>query len=92
MKILILLLGIILGYYIAYVVAEKKSGKPGLIKSRIFKIKDYKIHLHHWVSSSIILIVLVLLDFYNDIIYGFLIGVIIQGLTYRDFYKILYKE
>ena len=91
MNIYILILGIIIGFLVAKICCGKKAGDPGLFRLR-FNLKKYIVHLHHWLLASIGLIILILLNFYNNIIYGILIGLIIQGLTYKDFYKIIYSE
>ena len=88
MRLLIFLISGIFGFITASFIAGKK-GRKGIIAPIIFRIKDYKIHLHHWLISTIILIILMFLNFYNDVIYGFLTGLIIQGLTYKDFYRII---
>ena len=88
----IITLGIVIGYLIAKFFSGKKVGEQGRLKSLKFDVKKYTIHLHHWFIASIIFILLVALKFYNDLIYGILIGLIIQGLTYSDFYKIVYRK
>jgi hypothetical protein len=92
MNFLILTTSIIFGFLIAKSFAGKKEGDQGIIKSIKFKTKNKTIHLHHWLISSIILLFLLLIKYYNDLIFGFLIGLIIQGLTYKDFYKIIYRS
>lgn len=82
----------ILGFLTAKFCAGRSSGKQGRFKSLIFRIRKYKIHIHHWFFSVIILLVLVAADFYQPLIYGILIGIIIQGLTYKNFYKIVYRD
>lgn len=83
-------LGMVIGFFAAKLLSGKKEGKQGRLKSLKFNIKEYTIHFHHWFIATLILIILILLNFYNDIIYGILIGLIIQGLTYKDFYKVIY--
>lgn len=92
MNISILIVNIFVGYFIAWFFAGSKKGEQREFKSLKFPIRNYKIHLHHWFISSIFLITLLILNFYNDIIYGLLIGLIIQGLTYKDFYKIIKRK
>ena len=92
MDIILLLFGILLGFSVAYIISGKKEGEQGLIKSLIFSIKNYHLHFHHWLSGLIILLILVSIGFYHDLIYGLLFGTIAQGLTYRDFYRLVYKK
>ena len=61
------------------------------------KVKDYIIHVHHWLYGGFLIVGLH--HFFQShpwphqiVIYGFLVGIVIQGLTYRDFYRIVYKE
>lgn len=52
----------------------------------------YTIHLHHRFIAIIIFIGLIIIQYHNNFIYGLLSGIIIQGLTYNDFYKIIYRK
>jgi cell division protein FtsW (lipid II flippase) len=105
-----LLIGGVLGYTITNFVSGKSEGEKGLIDFN-WVTKPFKIHLHHWIIFSIILLCIFVFVFvfsenkhekkyenkydtqtyeknkYNLII-GFLIGGIIQGLTYTDRFKI----
>jgi len=92
MNVYVVVFGVVIGFFIAKFFSGKKESKQGRIKSLKFDVKRYTVHLHHWFIALIILILLVALEFYNDLIYGILIGLIIQGLTYRDFYKIVYQR
>ena len=92
MNIYLLILGLLIGFFVARFDSGKKEGNEGSLKSIQFNVGKYRIHIHHWFIASIILIILIMLDFYNDLIYGLLIGLIIQGLTYRDFYKFIIKS
>ncbi len=92
MNIYILILGILIGFLIAKIFSGKKTGEEGKIKSLKFNVKNFTIHIHHWFIATLILVLLVLIKFYNDLVYGFLLGLIIQGITYPDFYKIIYRK
>jgi hypothetical protein len=92
MNIYIFVIGIIIGYLIAYFFSGRKVGEQGRLKSIKFEIKGYIVHFHHWLIFSVILILLILLRIYNNFVYGLLVGVIAQGLSYRDFYKTVYKK
>ena len=83
---------IVFGYLVARFFAGKKTGMQGRIKSIFLHTKHYKIHLHHWLFSAAALLILISLNYYHDVVFGFLIGMIFQGLTYRDFYKIVYRK
>lgn len=85
------LLGTIIGFLVAEAVSGRKSGETGLIKSIKFPLRNKKVfHLHHWMWSMTMIIVFLLLGVTNRLFIGLLVGVFIQGITYRDFYKIIY--
>ncbi|MFA5953564.1 MAG: hypothetical protein WC812_03150 [Candidatus Pacearchaeota archaeon] len=86
------IIGFVLGFIFAYLLSGKKSGEKGILGSLKFNFKNYKIHIHHWIISLAILIILIAFKYYNYFIYGILIGIFVQGLTYKDFYKIIYKN
>lgn len=89
-----LALGIILGYFTIRFLAGKQAGQQGIIKSFTFQIGDYKLHLHHWMYSLIVLIFVLFFDFYySQLVYGFLGGWVIQGIfSYKDWKRILSKR
>ena len=88
---MILTLGIIIGFLFWKLFAGKKTGDK-IEKSFRFLVKDYYIHIHHWIWCLILLIVFLIINFQNQLIIGFLIGSIIQGLLYRDRFIIIYKK
>ncbi len=92
MNLLFLILGIVIGFFVAKLDSGKREGKDGSLRSLKIQIKKYTIHFHHWFVSALIILILTLLNFYNYFIYGILTGIIVQGLTYEDFYKLVYKN
>lgn len=88
---LIGIVSFLLSYFITEFLSGKKEGVPGKIGSLIFKIGNYTVHIHHWFLGTILLIILIKIKYYNIIILGSLFGIILQGLSYNDFYKIIYK-
>jgi hypothetical protein len=125
-----ILIGFILGWIFGNVIGGKSEGKKGLIHWTWF-LDTFKIHLHHWIIMSIILIMYIIMvasksailedpnetssllamvasksailedpnetssllatinqSNYNSYIVGFLLGGIIQGLSYSDRFKI----
>ena len=92
MNVYLIVLWIVIGFFVAKLLSGKKEGKQGLLKSLKFDVKKHTIHFHHWFIAILVLIVLILLNFYNDILYGIIIGLIIQGVTYKDFYKLIYSK
>ncbi|MEK9184745.1 MAG: hypothetical protein AAB866_01090, partial [Patescibacteria group bacterium] len=69
----------------------KKEGEK-LERSFRFAIKNYYIHIHHWIWCSLLLVLFLIIDFRNQFTLGFLVGSIIQGLFYRDKFVIFYKK
>ncbi|MBL7058826.1 hypothetical protein ISS08_00010 [Candidatus Pacearchaeota archaeon] len=84
-------IGVVLGLIIFEIFSGEKEGRIGLF-ILLLKTKHHSYHLHHWMISLIILLLLIITNWKNYFVYGFLIGSIIQGLKYHDFYKILVKQ
>jgi hypothetical protein len=57
-----------------------------------FKVNDYTVHLHHWLYASVIVVAFPGTMRVHIVLLFFFIGVIAQGLTYRDFYKVVYRH
>ena len=86
----------IIGYFIARFCAGAKTNMPGRIPSfLVFRVRSYRVHLHHWFVFSNILAVALVLHFFVItplVFYGFLGGVIAQGvLYYNDWGRIVTK-
>jgi len=85
------------GFLLAKFFAGAATGAKGKFGNLRVKVKDRVVHVHHWLYASFLM-----MGFHHyftvhpwpheAICYGFLIGVIVQGLTYRDFYRVVYKE
>ncbi len=84
-------LGVAIGFLIFEIFSGRRQGKIGA-SILILETKKHFYHLHHWFIALIILIILSAFSVKNNFIYGFLIGAIIQGLTYKDFYKFLIRK
>ena len=88
--IIIIIIGLILGYILAFIFSGRKEGKQGIFPSLRFKYgKDY-VHIHHWITA-LVLLIFIFLKGENTLVMGLLLGVIIQGLGYKDFYRVIYK-
>ncbi len=61
-------------------------------RSLHFQVRGYYVHIHHWIYSTLIIIILICLNEVNPIILGVLSGFIIQGLTYRDRFIVAYPK
>lgn len=55
-------------------------------------IGTYRVHIHHWMWSSVILVIFILAKVYNPIFLGLLMGSIFQGLLYRDRFVFIYRD
>ncbi len=91
MSLILFTLGIVIGFLIFEIFSGRKQGKIGSF-ILILETRKHFYHLHHWFISLIILIILSAFSVKNNFIDGFLIGAIIQGLTYKDFYKFLIRK
>lgn len=81
----------------------KINNKLPYIKIRFIQIspnvkillKNRTIHIHHWLTYTIILVITLTVNFgYLESLFsnGFLIGGIIQGLSFSDWKKIIYPK
>ncbi|HNT29462.1 MAG TPA: hypothetical protein PKL83_00740 [bacterium] len=82
--------GVLSGYAFAKLISGKKAGEEGAVHSVSFTVKKKKVHIHHWLHLSVILVILNHLAIYSSLIYGLLYGMIAQGLTYSDRYQFIY--
>jgi len=95
--------GIILGYlfFVAWLLcflatrymAGKTSEKQGRVKSIVIPFGKYKVHFHHWLISSVIIVLSLITNvcfLAPAIFYGLLSGSVFQGIySYSDWHKIL---
>lgn len=91
MKIFYFLIFVIFGFLIAKLFSGKYEGDKKE-RSLIFQIKKNYLHFHHWIYSSFIFVLLIVFGFKNYFLFGFLAGLIAQGLTYKDRFVIWYKK
>lgn len=90
---ILIVVDVVIGYFISHFFAGRKPGQRGRMPSFRFRIKNmYIVHLHHWFLCTVVLIGLFVTDLYNTLVYGFLVGSAVQGLTYKDFYKLIYRH
>ena len=82
----------LLGFSIFGFLSAPSFGKPnrmdslfGYSTSMKFKIGGKFVHLHHWLILAILIIIV-----NNPYLICILLGGIVQGLTYKDWYKIIY--
>ena len=88
-------ISLIIGYFIALFFAGRHTKAKGRIPSLIFRFKQYRIHLHHWLVFSNVIAVTLILHFFIVsplLFYGLLGGVVAQGvLHYEDWHTIVQK-
>ena len=88
-----LCLWMIAGYFLSKFLAGKKTGESGIIPSMVFTIKNHRLHLHHWVYSSIAMVVLYLVGVSSVFLYGIAAGAVYQGVfNYTDWHRILVRR
>jgi len=87
--------GIVCGYLFGNFFSGKRPGKQGIIKSIIFRVGKYKLHLHHWLICLGVFVLGVFVRFFPFSYlfpFGFLGGLIFQGIfSYPDWYRILMR-
>jgi hypothetical protein len=85
--------GWLLGFVLTKYMAGKTSGKQGRIRSIVIPFGRHGVHLHHWLISSWIIILSLIIDVQflaSAISYGILGGLVFQGIyCYSDWHKIL---
>jgi len=100
---MLLSIGIVLGYcsfiswasgfLIAKYLGGKKTGEQGKLRSFCIPLWKRKIHLHHWLLTSLIIGITLVKGVYFptvDFFYGFCGGIVFHGIyCYRDWYRIL---
>ena len=75
------------GYFAAYFVSGQTTSKQGRLPSLAFTVGDWRVHLHHWLVFLGIFIAAAIASFFvvsPFVFYGFLGGVIVQGLSHYD--------
>ena len=81
------------GAVIGYIFVNYFSKK---IKSIKFSFSNYTIHLHHWLSASLALLIVIITGFYNSLpalLLGIGGGIAFEGIyCYNDWHKIIVKK
>jgi len=88
--------GIIFGYLAAKYLSGKETGQSGIMRSLILHIGNWKLHLHHWLFASGIILSALFLNFHlplTNFSFGLLGGFAFQGIyCYSDWHKIIFKK
>ena len=83
----------IIGYIVSEIVAGRKSiGRKQVIKSLRFNYKGGILHIHHWTWCLSLMILLYIAGYQMTVLFGFLAGCFVQGLTYKDYLKFFYTQ
>jgi len=84
------------GYFAAHFVSGQKTSEQGRLPSLVFDIGNWQVHLHHWLVFLAIFIGAAIASFFivsPFVFYGFLGGVIAQGLLhYEDWPHIIKRQ
>lgn len=84
----------IVGFFGAFSVASMICGHyegHRVSRSLTFHFKEKTLHIHHWIWGTALFVTILLSGVFNLFIFGILLGMIFQGLTYRDWNIVLYK-
>ena len=85
-----LLAGIIIAYIFWQSFAGAKEGER-IERSLRPIIFGYRIHIHHWIWCAVLLAGFLYSSDTSYFTIGLLVGSILQGLSYRDRFVIIYK-
>ena len=56
-----------------------------------FKLGTYRVNFHNWIWCLFLIFFCMYIHIYNPVVLGIIFGALIQGLTYKDRFVILYK-
>jgi hypothetical protein len=82
------------GFLISKHLGSKTVGEPSKIKSYFIPLGKYRIHLHHWLLSSCVIIAFTVFKgayvLPSNLVYGFFGAIVFHGIYfYSDWYKVL---
>jgi hypothetical protein len=81
------------GFLLAKRLGSKETGKRSKIPSLAFCLAKYKIHLHHWLISTVVMAAALFKGPWllpSELFYGFLSGIALQGIyCYADWHRIV---
>ena len=82
------------GFLLTRYLGSKTIGEPSKIRSYFIPLGKYKIHLHHWLLSSCVIIGFVVFKgayvLPSNLVYGFFGAIVFHGIYfYSDWYKVL---
>ncbi len=82
------------GFLLTRYLGSKTIGEPSKIRSYFIPLGKYKIHLHHWLLSSCVIIGFAVFKgayvLPSNLVYGFFGAIVFHGIYfYGDWYKVL---
>ena len=88
-----LIIGAALGFAGAKLLAGPSTGQPGIVPSLIFHVGPAKVHVHHWLWGTGLLLLSTRIKSRSrlkPIVQGALAGIIAQGLfCYSDWWQVV---
>lgn len=92
MSFLNFLIGSFIGFVAAHTASGKHEGQEGRLRSLTFQCKGRTVHLHHWLLSSTLISISIIAHVYSAFTLGILSAVAAQGLSYKDRFRLIYKQ
>jgi len=82
------------GFLLVKYLGSKAVGEPSKVRSYLIPLGKYKIHLHHWLLSSCVIISFVVFKgahvLPSNLVYGFFGAIVFHGIYfYSDWYRVL---
>jgi len=85
------------GFLIAKYGGGKREGMRGRVRSVMVPVGRHKLHLHHWLISSALMVIAIVRSFYlflpPEIFFSFMGGLAFQGVyCYSDWHRIIHRR
>ncbi|MBI4288642.1 MAG: hypothetical protein HY671_09475 [Chloroflexi bacterium] len=84
------------GFFIAKWLSGRDTGKRGIVPSIKLPLGRYRLHLHHWFISSVLMACTLIvggLAIPGQLFYGIAAGITFQGIySYRDWHTIIVRQ
>lgn len=92
MNISILIVFLLLGFFGAENLVGRVTHKRGLLHTVALGEHGYVLYVKLWLAALVLGILFLISGWHWGVIYAFLIGAMVQGFQYKDFYRILEKK
>jgi uncharacterized membrane protein len=85
------------GFLLAKYGGGKKEGMQGRVRSIRITLGMYRLHLHHWLICSAVIVIALVRSFYlffpPEMFLSFMSGVVFQGIyCYSDWRRIIHRR